>query len=374
MNLVYLDQAATSWPKPPAVLRAAENAMITAGGNPGRGAHPLSEAAEELVYACREEAAEMFCTVPERVVFTAGATHALNTAIRGLVTPGSHILCDNFCHNAVRRCVLALVNEGIASADHYDASGTEEETLDSLEENLRPETTLVIATHQSNICSKTLPVERIADFCTCRGLFLVIDAAQSGGRLPVSMKKLPNSAVCLPGHKGLCGPAGVGMLLLSKEMPVRPLLFGGAGIASLDRGMPEELPERLEAGTLPVPAIAGLLAGMRHVRALGIDAIRAWEESLAAEFTAGLGRIGGFALHGETRGSTVSFTHPSRSPAKIGTALAERGICVRTGLHCAPAAHRTLGTESSGTVRVSFGASNTRSDVAGILKALASIV
>ncbi len=374
MKLVYLDHAATSWPKPPSVTDAVREAMIRAGGNPGRGAHPLADAAGELVYECRREAATLFDTRPELVIFTSGATASLNTAIRGLVPPRSHILCDNFCHNAVRRCVLALAAEGAACAGLYDASGTEEETLTSLEENLRPDTAVVVATHQSNICSETLPIERIARFCAERGLFLVVDAAQSGGRLPLSMKKLPRSAVCLPGHKGLCGPQGVGLLLLSEEMPVRPLLFGGAGIASRDPDMPEEYPERLEAGTLPVPAIAGLLAGMRCVRSVGVDTIRAAEETLSKEFVEGLDRIGGFDIHGSTKGSVVSFTHPSLSPAEIGTALAERGICVRTGLHCAPVAHETLGTQREGTVRFSVGMSSTRSEVKEILKVLGAIV
>ena len=182
------------------------------------------------------------------------------------------------------------------------------------------------------------------------------------------------SALCLPAHKGLCGPMGAGLLVLGEDVPVKPLIFGGAGIASLDEGMPDTLPERLEAGTLPTPAAAGLLAGLRHVRKRGYEAAQTKSRMLAAELVNGLNRIGGFRTHGDTDGSVVSFTHAEMAPSEIGNALAERGICVRTGLHCAPTAHRTLGTEQTGTVRVSFGETNHATEIERILKVLGEIV
>ena len=373
MNLVYLDHAATSWPKSREVLDAARDASVHAGGNPGRGAHPLSDAASGLLYSAREEAASFFGGIPERTVFTSGATCSLNIAIRGLVRPGDHILFDNLVHNAVLRPIRALEAAGLCTSDSYDASGSDGELMESLRAKAGPRTRLVIATHQSNICSRILPIREIGRFCRERGLLFVVDAAQSGGHLPISLPEDGIDALCLPGHKGLMGLPGVGLLLLSDRARCNPLLFGGAGIRSEDPGMPEELPERLEAGTLPLPAIASVAAGIRLIRETGLDAIRRHEEKLSALFAEGIGRMGRYRIAGESRGGVVSILHETVSPAAIGTCLAERGICVRTGYHCAPLAHRTLGTEKQGTVRVSFGLSNTAQDIERILNVLNEI-
>ena len=366
--MIYLDNAATTWPKPPAVIEAVAEAMRSCGGNPGRGSHPMADAAAQLVYACRSEAAEFFGADPSRTVITSGATASLNIAIRGLVPHGGHILCDNLCHNAVRRPVLSLVREGRAFAGQFDGSGSDDEILASIRANLRPDTALIIATHQSNVCSKVLPIRRIGRLCRERGILFVVDAAQSAGHFPIDMERDGISALAVPGHKGLYGPQGIGLLVLGEGVVPRPLIFGGAGIRSLEAGMPDELPERLEAGTLPLPAAAGLLAGMRWVRERGTETIRRHESSLARLFTGGLG--GDFTLHGPADGSVVGFTHRHRTPAEIGNMLAEAGICVRTGFHCAPDACRTLGAGENGCVRVSFSAFSTEEDVERILKVL----
>lgn len=366
--MIYLDNAATTWPKPPEVIRAAADAMRSSGGNPGRGSHPLAEAAAELVYACRETAGRFFGAEPERVVFTSGATAALNVALRGLVPPGGHILYDSLCHNAVRRPILAMVREGAASADVYDASGGDGAVLSSLLSHLRPDTSAVVATHQSNICSKVLPIRRIGAICRAGGIPLIVDAAQSAGHIPIDVRRDGIAALAVPGHKGLYGPPGVGMLILGEGIVPRPLLYGGAGIRSLDAEMPESLPERLEAGTLPLPAIAGLCAGILWTSSRGVDAIRRRISALSRIFFSSLSAS--FTVHGSADGSVVSFTHRTLSPARIGAALAEEGICVRTGFHCAPDAHRALGTGPDGTVRVSFSAFNTEEDVERILNVL----
>ena len=373
MNLVYLDHAATSWPKPSAVLNAARDASIHAGGNPGRGAHPLADAASVLLYSAREEAASFFGGIAERTVFTSGATCSLNTAIRGLVRPGDHILYDNFAHNAVLRPVTALENAGVCTASPYDASRSDEELLDSLRAGINPDTRLVIATHQSNICSRTLPIREIGRLCRECGLLFLVDAAQSGGHLPVSLAEDSIDALCLPGHKGLCGLPGVGLLLLSERARCDPLIYGGAGILSEEPGMPEDLPERLEAGTLPMPAIASVAAGIRLIRETGLGAVEAHTERLSALFAENVKSAGRYRTAGECGGGVVSILHETLSPARIGTCLAERGICVRTGYHCAPLAHRTLGTEKQGTVRVSFGLTNTEKDIERILNVLNEI-
>ncbi len=370
---IYLDNAATTFPKPEAVIRAVTEAMRYAGGNPGRGSHRLSTAAAELVYDCRTAAAELFGADPERVVFTENATHALNCAIKGLAEPGCHILIDNYAHNAVYRPVKALADAGLAEFDIYDASGDDEEILENIRRKLRPETRIVAAAHQSNICSHILPVEKIGKLCAQYGLHFVVDASQSAGHLPIDLAEMHITALCLPGHKGLFGPMGVGMLLSAPDVRYRTILEGGAGIHSLDASMPEELPERLEAGTLPLPAIAGLLAGIRYVRRVGLEEIRLHECTLSAELTRCLNNIPGVTVYGESIGPVVSFILDGSSPAETGAYLASRGICVRTGYHCAPLAHRTVGSIETGSVRAGFSWFNTMSDVHALADALENL-
>ena len=373
MKLVYLDHAATSWPKPDSVPDAVREAVLRAGGNPGRGSHPLSNAAAELLYEAREETASFFGGAPERTVFTPGATWSLNTAIRGLAPPGCRILYDNFSHNAVLRPVRAMTDTGFCTAGVYDASGDDGEIMAALRDSLTPDTAMVIATHQSNICSHILPIRKIGQFCREHGLIFVVDGAQTAGHLPISMEEDGIDALCLPGHKGLLGLPGAGILLLSGRFPCRPLAYGGAGILSLEPGMPEELPERLEPGTLPLPAIASVQAGIRTVRKYGIERISRWENALSRMFRAGLSSAGRYRTVGAAGGSVVSILHERLTPAQVGGALAERGICVRTGYHCAPLAHRTLGTARQGTVRISFGPSVRPTDIERILNVLNEI-
>lgn len=367
---IYFDNAATSYPKPPAVFRAVTEAMRSAGGNPGRGSHRLSETAAELVYDCRAAAAGMFGAEPERVVFTSGATHALNAAVKGLAEPGCHILIDNYAHNAALRPVAALAEDGFAEYDVYDAGGNEEQVLENIVKKLRPNTRILIATHQSNICSHILPIECIGRLCREYGIHFIVDAAQSAGHLPIDLQRMNITSLCLPGHKGLFGPMGVGMLISAPDVNYKTILEGGAGIHSLDIAMPEELPEHLEAGTLPVPAIAGLLAGIRHVRQIGTEEIHLHECTLTSALTDRLREISGVTLYGESVGSVVSFTVDGCSPAEVGAYLASRGICVRTGYHCAPLAHRTVGSFENGSVRVSVSYTNRMTEIDRLMKAV----
>ena len=368
--MIYLDNAATTWPKPTSVLTKMRDVMRDMGGNPGRGSHKLASAAEKIVYGCRNEAGRMFGAEPENVVFTLNATHALNLAIKGLAKEGGHILIDNFAHNAAHRPVMALVRDGFCTADVYDAAGSAEETVDSIRQLLRPETCMVIAVHQSNICSKNLPIAEIGQYCRSLHIPFVVDGSQSAGHLPIRMDEMGVTALCLPGHKGLMGPMGVGMLISAPQAQFRTILEGGAGIHSLDPEMPVMLPERLEPGTLPLPAIAGLAEGIRWINAYGIGAAQEHCCMLAGVFRE---KLPDLTLHGDWNGSVISFTMPGHSPSEIGAYLNANGICVRTGYHCAPLAHRTLGTPENGTVRISFSPMNTIRDVyrlAEVLKVL----
>ena len=367
--MIYLDNAATTYPKPPSVIRRMSEAAQL--GNPGRGSHKLASEAAQIVYECREAAAGMFAGDPERVVFTLNATHALNMAIKGLAKSGGHILIDSFAHNAVYRPVTALVKSGFCTADIYDASGNDEDTLRAIQERLRPETCLVIATHQSNVCSKILPIAKIGAFCRSLRIPFVADASQSAGHLPIRMDSMGITALCLPGHKGLMGPMGVGLLLASADAQFSTILEGGAGIHSLEEDMPSLLPERLEPGTLCLPAIAGLCEGIRWVENYGIGAAEEHGCMLAGIFRE---KLPGVRTYGDCGGSVISFTVKGSTPAEVGAYLNANHICVRTGYHCAPLAHRTLGTPENGTVRISFSPMTTVRDVVRLTEVLSVLL
>ncbi len=368
--MIYLDNAATTFPKPEPVIRAVAEAMRKRGGNPGRGSHKLSTAASELVFDCRSAAADMFGANPENVVFTVNATHALNYAIKGLAEPGCHILIDNYAHNAAYRPVMALTNAGIAESDIYDASGEENEVLQNIESHLRPNTKIIIATHQSNICSRILPIEAIGKFCAEHHIHFIVDAAQSAGHLPIDVRRMNITSLCMPGHKGLFGPMGVGLLISGDDVRYHTIIEGGAGINSLDVAMPDELPERLEAGTIPLPAIAGLLAGINFVNRVGLEEIHVHECTLSAALIEMIGNSSGVTLYGDTNSSVIGFNLDGHSPAEAGEYLASHGICVRTGYHCAPLAHRTIGSFENGHIRAGFSYMNRMSDVNALARAI----
>jgi len=369
---IYFDNGATTWQKPRSVTLAIESAMRRCA-NPGRGSHNLASAAAECVYDARSSIAEMFGGDLERVVFTLNATFALNYAIKGLVTDGCHILIDNLCHNAVRRPVIALSEKRGCTFDFYDATLCDDMLLSDIERRIRPNTALVVATHQCNISSNVLPIEKIGALCKNRGIHFVVDASQSAGHIPINVQRMNISALCMPGHKGLYGPMGVGVLVAGESVKFDTLVEGGVGIASLDHGMPEDLPDRLEAGTLPVPSIAGLAAGVRFVREVGTDAIHRHESALSDALTRGLGEIGGVLLYGDIHGSNVSFTVDGYIPTDVGEYLSNHGIYVRCGYHCAPIAHRTLGSYDRGSVRVSFSYMNKMSEVERFLNVLEAL-
>ncbi len=369
---VYLDNAATTWPKPKSVINGVCEAIRTCG-NPGRGSHKLALAASDAVYECREALGSMFDASPENVVFTVNATEALNFAIKGLASYGCHILADNLCHNAVRRPVIALSEKQNCRYDFYDATLRGELLINEIERLIRPDTKLIIATHRCNISSNTLPIAEIGRLCRERGIHFVVDAAGSAGHLPISVRKMGISALCIPGHKGLYGPMGVGALISGDGVRFETLIEGGSGAYSLDAGMPEELPERLEAGTAAVPAIAGLREGVRFISDVGMGEIHRYECMLAEQLVRGLYGLHGVKLYGDTCGSTASFNLLGKTPSEVGTYLSSRGICVRTGYHCAPIAHKTLGSFENGSVRASFSYMNKMSDVDRLIDALRDI-
>ena len=346
--MIYLDNGATSFPKPEPVLRAVERALRRCA-NPGRGGHRPAMEAAETVYRCRERAGKLFDCQPEQVALTMNCTHGLNIAIRSLVKPGDRVVVSGFEHNAVMRPLYGLGAEvTVAGRRLFDP----EDTLTAFEAALKTRPAAAVFTHVSNVFGYVLPVGEIADLCRRYGVPFILDAAQSAGTEEINLEALGAAYIAMPGHKGLQGPMGTGLLLCG-ETPA-PLLFGGTGTESASREMPAYLPERLEPGTVNVPGIAGLEAGMAWVMARGRERIRRWEAAQAKRCAMGLKKLGLRVFSGRDQGGTVSFL-PAGDGEILAQNLGRRGICVRAGLHCAPLAHESAGSLETGTVRVSFG-------------------
>lgn len=361
--MIYLDNAATTLQKPPAVAQAAARA-IRHMATPGRGGHPPAMAAAATAFACRDAAADLFdVPYPESVVFTCNATHALNLAIHAVVKPGDTVLISGYEHNAVTRPLHAIAGVTVktARAPLFDRQGI----LAAFEAELTDEVSAVITTHVSNVFGFVLPVEEIAQLCRRRGVPLILDASQSAGCLPVSMRQLGAAFIAMPGHKGLYGPQGTGLLLCNAQ--TSPLILGGTGSASIQQEMPEFLPDRLEAGTHNIPGIAGLLEGLRFVRRTGSERILRHEQmrirQLAQGFRA-LGEIEVFYTEDpDAQAGVLSFRWEKWDCEELAEALGRRAVAVRAGLHCAPLAHESAGTLDSGTVRVSVSAFTREADV-----------
>lgn len=346
--MIYLDNGATTLHKPASVSRAMLTALEKCA-NPGRGGHEASMAAMRTVFSCRERAASLFDCDPEQVVFTSNCTHGLNIAIRTLVKPGSRVVISGFEHNAVTRPLHALnAKITVAGRRLFDR----EDTLLAFEKALRQGMDAAVFTHVSNVFGYILPVEEMASLCRRYGVPFVVDAAQSAGTLPVKLNAWGADFIAMPGHKGLLGPQGTGLLLCGRAPD--PLLFGGTGSASMDQNMPGELPDRAEAGTLNVPGIAGLRAGMDYICTVGTEKLLAREWAQLQQCADGLRQLGIQVFTGAPQAGTVSFVPPVDCE-EFADKLSRQGIAVRAGLHCAPLAHESAGTLETGTVRVSFG-------------------
>lgn len=364
--MIYLDNGATSFHKPPSVHAAFRWAMEHCA-NPGRGGYGASMAASETALSCREAAGEMFGCQPERVVFTANCTHGLNMAIRTLVQPGDRVLISGFEHNAVTRPLRGLhARVEVAGRKLFDW----DDTLEKWEKSLSSRPKAAVFTHVSNVFGYILPVEQMAALCRKYAVPFIVDAAQSAGMLPISLDRWGADFIAMPGHKGLLGPQGTGLLLCGKD-PV-PLLWGGTGSNSLEQAMPDFLPDLAEAGTLNVPGIAGLLAGLRYVNRTGVQTILQQEQKQAAICAKALEKKGYRVFSGAHQSGTVSFV-PAVDCEQMASRLAEKDIAVRAGLHCAPLAHESAGTLKTGTVRISFGHDASARQTEAFLRAISSL-
>ena len=371
--MIYLDSAATTLQKPPTVAQVSCHAMGHAA-SPGRGGHPWGREAARIVYDCRVAATRLFRVPnPEQVVFTFNATHALNIAIRTLVRPGMTVLISGYEHNAVTRPLHGIpdVTIRIATAPPFDVAGI----LDDFHRQLSRGVDCVVCCHVSNVFGFILPVEEIARLCRQFDTPLIIDAAQSAGCVPIDFTELGAQFIAAPGHKGLYGPQGTGLLLCGQNG--EPLLRGGTGSLSALQEMPEELPDRLEAGTPNVPGIAGLLAGMRYVSAVGVEQIGRYERNLIRRLGHDLREVGGVRLYladdPECQSGVLSFVVERVDCEQVGEWMGAHGVALRAGLHCAPTAHISAGTLDTGTVRASVSHFNTPGEMtraAAVLKGM----
>ena len=359
--MIYLDNAATTLRKPPAVERAVLEALRRCA-NPGRGGHTAAARAEETLWRTRRLAARYFGLEPEQVCFTANATEGLNIALRTLVRPGDRVVISGLEHNAVTRTLWGLGAETVpVRAPVFDGAAW----LEGFDRALTPGTRAAVCLQVSNVFGAVLPVGELGALCAKRGIPLVVDASQSAGLLPVRPGDWGAAFTAMPGHKGLLGPQGTG-LLLCREDPA-PLRFGGTGSRSLDQAMPTELPERLEAGTPNVPGVAGLGAGLAWLSARDPARLAARERRLLRTAAEGLCRLGAEVFTGPEQVGVLSFRLPGKDPETAAAAFAARGVALRAGLHCAPLAHETAGTLPGGTVRLSVSPFTTPEEIGAFL-------
>ncbi len=380
--MIYFDNAATSWPKPPEVARAMAHFMSDVGANPGRSGHRLSVEAGRILYQAREAVAELFnAPDPLRVVLGANVTEALNLVLRGYLHPGDHVVVSAMEHNAVMRPLRALERQGVAlTVVTCSPEGFLEPA--SVEEALRPNTVLVVLNHASNVVGTLLPVAEVGAICRQRGLLLLVDTAQTAGAYPVDVQADRIDLLAFTGHKSLYGPMGTGGLIVGERVDLarlEPLKRGGTGSRSEREEQPDFLPDVYESGTPNAVGLAGLAAGVRWVLGRGVETIRAHEVALTQQLIDGLRAIPGVTVYGgldaNRQTATVSFNVAGMDSSVVGLRLdEEHDIMCRVGLHCAPAAHKTLGTFPVGTVRFGLGASNTAAEVETALEAVRQLV
>jgi cysteine desulfurase/selenocysteine lyase len=379
--MIYFDNAATSWPKPPGVAEAMVHFLDEVGANPGRAAHRRAIESGRILYDAREAVCELFhAPDPLRVVFGSNVTEALNLALKGLLRPGDHVVTSSMEHNSMMRPLRALEQKGVQVTV---AQCSPQGVLDPADvaAAIRPDTKLVALNHASNVVGTLLPVAEAGAICRRRDLLLLVDAAQTGGAYPIDVQADQIDLLAFTGHKSLGGPMGTGGLIVGQrvdETQMEPLIRGGTGSRSEHEVQPDFLPDMCESGTPNVVGLAGLRVGVRWVLERGVGAIRAHEVALAQTLIYGLSRIDGVTVYGtldtELQTATVSFNVAGMEPSEVGLRLDDDyGIMCRVGLHCAPTAHKTIGTFPDGTVRFGLSAFNTMDEVEAALTAVGEL-
>lgn len=379
--MIYLDNAAGSHPKPHRVVTAMAEALSKYGANPGRGNHEMTRRTADMVQNVREKFADFFGVGDStRVIFTAGATMSLNMAIYGCLHKGEALLLPGMEHNAISRPVAALEDAGTINVQTLIAAPDGYIDLNAIRRACTswPRPTLLALTHGSNVCGSVAPLDEIGGFCQKTGVLLLVDAAQSAGLIPISIKKTPISLLALAGHKALYGPPGTGVLIVGEEVLLSPLILGGTGNKSEERNQPDYYPDRLEAGSLNVPGIAGLGAALDFVKEIGIEELYGKTMALTNRLTEMAANISGIDVYvpnqPKPRLPVLALNIVKHDPAEASALLDSRfGIAIRSGYHCAPAAHRALGTMEEGCLRFSPGWFNTQKEIEKAGMALAKL-
>lgn len=379
--MIYLDNAATSWPKPPQVKEAMVKFMEEIGANPGRSGHLLSIEAARILYETREALSTLFCAKdPSRIIFTLNATESLNLALKGLLKPGDHVITSSMEHNSVMRPLRDLEKKGI---ELTISSCSKEGMLNpkDMRKKIQSNTRMVILNHASNVTGTLFPIREVGQITRKHNLLFLVDAAQTAGAYPIDVEKEKIDLLAFTGHKSLYGPQGTGGLVIGERIDERemlPLKQGGTGSRSEYEEQPDFLPDRFESGTPNSVGIAGLLAGIQCILEKGVEQIHQQEIHLVEKLTGGLREIPGVKIYGPQnrmdRIATLSFNISSLSPSEVALRLErEFGIFCRPGLHCGPAAHRTLGTFPGGTVRFGLSIFNTADEVEAAIQAISLI-
>ena len=379
-SIIYFDNGATTFPKPVRVEHAVIGALRKYGANPGRSGHSMSIDTAVKVYECREAAAAMFgAESPENVVFTPNCTVAINLAVKGLLKQGDHVIISDIEHNSVLRPVHKLASRGIITysvAQIYE--GDDEATLNSFRTLMKPNTRLVACSHGSNVWGIIAPISKIGEMAREKNAFFLVDAAQTAGVVKVDMQKQNIDFLCIAGHKSLYGPPGTGMLITAIGKNLDTIIEGGSGTFSASYIQPEEMPERLESGTVNTMGIIGLNAGINYVCQKGIDRIYSHEMRLSEIIYAGLSANKNIELYTKAfeKGiylPVISFNIKGEASEEVASKLSDMGFALRGGLHCSPLAHKKMGTTDTGAVRISVGAFNTAAQVNELCRAIERI-
>ena len=363
-NIINFDNAATTFPKPPEVRAAMMHALNKCGGNAGRGGHKLSIMTSEAVFDSRQTAADFFGAQPENVIFTLNCTHALNLAIQGIIPKGGHVIISSMEHNSVARVVYALRKQGV-SASIADVSPDDSVTISNFKRLIKRNTAAIVCTAASNVTGQILPFREIGRLCSKNGICFILDGAQGCGILDIDLERDNINILCTAGHKGLYGPPGTGMLISDGKFTLRPLIQGGTGSSSMDLEQPDFLPDSLESGTLNTCGIIALKKGIDFVKKKTCREIYRHEDELCRLFISqlnGCDKVKIYRVQGVKYAPIVSFTIDGETPEETAERLSKYGFCLRAGLHCAPLAHKTMGTEE-GTVRFAPSVFNNRAQV-----------
>ena len=356
--MIYLDNAATTWPKPRGTAAAIAEVLSFRGANPGRGSYRMAELSSETVYQCRCRAAAFFgAAAPENVIFTPSCTHSINYVLKGVLSAGDHVILSDMEHNAVTRPVRQLLKRGVQFSTAHVHEGDPEATVAEFRRCMRVNTKLIFCTHASNVFGIKLPIEQIGELEHRNGILFGVDCAQSAGTAAIDLRQLKADFLCMPAHKGLYGIMGLGVLIVRGDVKLATVIEGGTGSLSGVNEQPDFLPDRLESGTLNVPAIAALDVGMSFIETIGREHLEAHEMNLIRHAYDELSSMPGCRLYtsrptADTHVPLLSFNIEGIPSSEAAQLLGAKEIAVRAGLHCAGDAHRKMGTQSGGTVRI----------------------